>query len=217
MEPDELTSELTSELTRRLWLLRLGSGIVLTGFSGLDLHATPQPSLPPGLYLPSIDHLAHILKPEDSPKLPPAPLFFTVAEYQQILGLVGVMLGQDSETTPVPEIAAWIDLVVHDAAAVRQAAQSFTPAHRALASAFYGEAAVHELEPFDAQRVCRAGLSRLRAEPSRTLESLEASGDPFIGWLKHRVIEGFYTSEAGLKELGYKGNSFYSVSPGCDQ
>jgi len=27
---------------------------------------------------------------------------------------------------------------------------------------------------------------------------------------------GFYTSKEGLKELDYKGNSFYSVSPGCD-
>lgn len=213
MDPDELASE----WTRRLWLLRLGSGVVLTGFSGLDLHATPQPPLPPGLYLPSIDHLAHVLKPEGSPKIPTAPLFFSAAEYQQIVGLIGVMLGQDTATAPVPEIAAWIDLLVHDAAAVRRAAQSLTTAHRALASAFYGEAAVHELESFDAQQVCRAGLGRLRAEPSRTLESWEAGGDPFIVWLKRRVIEGFYTSEAGLKELGYKGNSFYSVSPGCDE
>ena len=212
MEPDEFTDE----LTRRLWLLRLGSGVVLTGFSGLDLNATPQPPLPPGLYLPSIDHLAHVLKPEDSSKFAPAPLFFTAAEYRQIVGLVSTMLGQDPGATPVPEIAAWIDLLVHDAAAVREATQSLAPAHRALASAFYGEAAVHELETFDAQQVCRAGLARLSAEPSGALEPLEAVGDPFIGWLKHRVIEGFYTSEAGLKELGYMGNSFYSVSPGCD-
>jgi hypothetical protein len=208
MEPDELT--------RRLWLLRLGSGVVLTGFSGLDLNAAPQPPLPPGLYQPSIDHLAHVLKPEDSQKIPPAPLFFNAAEYQQIIGLVGRMLGQGPETTPVPEIASWIDLLVHDAAAVRQAARSISPAQRALASASYGEGKVHELETFDAQQVCRAGLARLVVEPSRTLESLEAGGDLFIGWLKRRVIEGFYTSEAGLKELGYTGNSFYSVAPGCE-
>jgi hypothetical protein len=209
MEPDELT--------RRLWLLRLGGGVVLTGFSGLDLDATEQSPLPPGLYQPSIDRLAHVLKPADRAEVPSAPLFFTAAEYRQIAVLAGRMLGEDPGTAPLPEIAAWIDLLVHDADAVRNAAQSLSPAHRALANAFYAEAAVHELETFDAQQVCRAGLARLGAEPSRTLESWEAGGDPFIAWLKRRVIEGFYTSEAGLKELGYTGNAFYSVSPGCDR
>ena len=204
------------EFTRRLWLLRLGGGAVLTGFGGLDLDAAPQPALPPGLYRPSIDHLAHVLKPVESAQGPYAPLFFTTAEYQKLAGLVGAMLGEDPATTPVPEIGAWIDLLVNDAAAVRKAAQSLSPAHRALASAFYGEEAVHELETFDAQQVCRAGLARLDAEPLPTLAALEAGGDPFIGWLKRRVIEGFYTSQAGLNELDYKGNAFYSVSPGCD-
>lgn len=208
MEPDELT--------RRLWLLRLSGGAVLTGLSGLDLDAAPQPPLPPGLYRPSIDHLAHVLKPVEHAEAPSAPLFFTSAEYQRIVGLVARILGEDPGTPPVPEIAAWIDLLVYDAAAVRRAAESLSPGHRALASAFYGEAAVHELETADAQQVCRAGLARFSAEPSRALESLEASGDPFIGWLKRRVIEGYYTSRVGLEELGYKGNSFYSVSPGCD-
>jgi len=209
MEPDEFT--------RRLLLLGFGGGAVLTGFSGLDLEAAPLPPLPPGLYQPSIDHLAHVLKPVAGAEIPSAPLFFTHAEYPQIEALVGRMLGEDPGNSPVPEISAWIDLLVHDAAVAREAAHSLTPAHRALASAFYGEVAVHELETFDAQQICRAGLARLSADPSLTLESLETGGDPFIGWLKRRVIEGFYTSQEGLKELDYKGNSFYSVSPGCDR
>src|ERR1017187_9682436 len=137
MEPDEFT--------RRLWLLRLGSGVVLTGFSGLDLEAAAQSPLPPGLYQPSIDHLAHVLKP------------VAAAEYQQLKDLVGRTLGEDPGTPPVPEITAWIDLLVRDAAAVREAAQSLSPAHRGLAVAFYGEEAAHKRETFDAQQVCRAG------------------------------------------------------------
>ena len=207
MEPDELT--------RRLWLLRLGSGAVLTGLSSPDLEAAVQPPLPPGLYQPSMDHLAHALKAAAEPAPPSSPLFFSAAEYQQLQNLVAQMLGEEPKTPPVPEITAWIDLLVRDAAAVREAARSLSPAHRALASAFYGETAVHELESFDAQQVCRAGLARLKTEPPPTLESLESGGDPFVRWLKSRVIEGFYTSQIGLKELDYKGNSFYSVSPGC--
>ena len=51
------------ELSRRMWLLRLGSGALLAGCSGIDLPAADPVKLPPGLYQPSIDHLAHVLKP----------------------------------------------------------------------------------------------------------------------------------------------------------
>jgi len=204
------------ELSRRMWLLRLGSGALLAGWSGIDLGAAEGAKLPPGLYEPSIDHLAHVLKPASGDAQAYAPLFFEAAEYRQVQELVGRMLGEEMGTPPVPEITAWIDLIVHDAAEVRRAARALSPEHRALAAGFYGEAAVRELETLDVQEICRAGLARLNAGPSVTLESLESQGDTFIRWLKHRVIEGFYTSQAGLKELDYKGNSFYSVSPGCD-
>jgi hypothetical protein len=200
MEPDEVT--------RRLWLLRIGSGAALTGLTNLDLQAAAGPPLPAGLYEPNADHLAHVLKPIAEVETPTAPQFFTAAEYQQLATLIGAMLGEDPSTPPVPEIAAWIDRIVHDAVAVREAARSLSPDHRTLAIAFYGEEAVRELETFDAQQLCRAGLAGQ--------VTLESAADPFIAWLKHRVIEGFYTSQQGLHELNYKGNSFYSISPGCN-
>jgi hypothetical protein len=202
--------------SKRVWLLRLGSGALLAGWSGIDLGAAEGVKLPPGLYEPSIDHLAHVLQPAPHDAQPSAPLFFEAAEYRQVQGLVGRILGEEPGTPPCPEITAWIDLIVHDAAEVRGAARSLSPEHRALAVGFYGEAAVQELETLDVQKISRAGLARLSADPSVSLESLESQGDAFIGWLKHRVIEGFYTSQAGLKELDYRGNSFYSISPGCD-
>jgi hypothetical protein len=204
------------ELNRRVWLLRLGSGALLAGWSGIDLAAAEGVKLPEGLYEPSIDHLAHVLKPAPHDAQSTAPLFFGAAEYRQLQDLVARMLEEEPGTSPVPEITAWIDLTVHNAADVRDAARSLSPEHRALAVGFYGEAAVQELETLDVQGICRSGLARLHAEPSVTLESLESQGDAFIRWLKHRVIEGFYTSQVGLKELDYKGNSFYSISPGCD-
>jgi hypothetical protein len=204
------------DLSRRMWLLRLGSGAMLSGWSGIDLGTAESVKLPQGLYEPSIDHLAHVLKPAPNDAQPAAPRFFGAAEYRQLQDLVARMLDEEPGTPPLPEITAWIDLIVHDAAEVREAARSLSPDHRALAAGFYGEAAVLELETLDVQEICRAGLARLRAEPSVTLESLESQGDAFIRWLKRRVIEGFYTSQAGLKELDDKGNSFYSISPGCD-
>ncbi|MFN7995907.1 MAG: hypothetical protein U0Q18_20010 [Bryobacteraceae bacterium] len=204
------------ELTRRLWLLRLGAGAALTGWSGIELEAAGPTALPPGLYEPSVDHLAHVLKPLPANTAPPKPLFFTSSEFEQLQQLVARMLGEGVSTPPVPEIAVWIDLIVHDSAAIRERARSLSATDRALAAGFYGEASVRELETVDAQEICRTGLARLQASPSASLESLESGGDAFILWLKHRVIEGFYTSQQGLKELDYKGNSFYSTPPGCD-
>ncbi len=196
------------ELTRRDWLLQVSSGMALSGLTSQDLSADAEAPLPPGLFQPSADHLAHVLKPVAAGESWPSPLFFAVKEYQQLAGLVAMILGEDPGTPPVPEITAWIDLLVHDGAAVREAARLLSPAHRTLAIAYYGEEAVYELETFDAQQVCRAGLAR----PGE-----QAEDDPFIAWLKRKVIEGFYTSQQGLKELDYKGNSFYSISPGCDR
>jgi len=197
------------ELTRRLWLLQIGAGAAL---GNLDLQAAPASSLPAGLYAPSVDHLVHVLKPQTAIPLPPQPLFFSAAEYQQLQRLIAKMLGEDPGKPPVPEIAAWIDLLVYDAAAVREAARLLSPAHRVLAIAFYGEERVRELETLDAQQICRVGLARWSADSPLTTES---ANDPFIGWLKRRVIDGFYTSQVGLRELDYQGNSFYANSPGC--
>ncbi len=37
----------------------------------------------------------------------------------------------------------------------------------------------------------------------------------FLSFLKRRAFEGYYTSCQGLRELAYRGNSFYAESPGC--
>ena len=55
------------EFTRRAWILRLGGATILTGFSGSGLDAqesgaSESGKLPPGLYQPSLDHLAHAPK-----------------------------------------------------------------------------------------------------------------------------------------------------------
>ena len=36
-----------------------------------------------------------------------------------------------------------------------------------------------------------------------------------VDYLRKMAIDGYYTSKEGLKELDYRGNSFYSESPGC--
>jgi gluconate 2-dehydrogenase subunit 3-like protein len=140
------------------------------------------------------------------------------------------------------EIAEWIDLVVFNSAAVRGAARKLSAQHRALAIAYYGSEAVHKLETEDWQKTWREGLHWLAEESARRYgkafldlsksqqvelftsisderpeKALNQAGTRLFSLLKTQVIRGFYTSQAGLKELNYKGNTFYVDCPGCNE
>lgn len=223
------------ELSRRAWILRLGGATILTGSSGVGLHAqenaarpggaSATSSLPPGLYQPSLDHLAHALKTVTAPLPAPPPPYFSPEDATLIQELVALMLGEEPSTPPIPEIARWIDLIVGRSDGVHAAARSLSPAHRRLAADYYGEDAVHELETEQPQAICRDGLAAMKLVGFKSLDpaarlarlvDLENANDQFIAWLKRRALDGFYTSKEGLRELDYKGNSFYAESPGCD-
>lgn len=226
--------------TRRQWLMRLAGGTVLAGWSGVDLTAA---ELPPGVFEPSRDHLGHVLAGH-----PMAvggetelvqirtgtfqPVFFQPDQYSMLLQLAAIILGEAPDAAIVHEIAEWIDLTVSEAAAVRTAARSLSPPHRALAIHHYGAEEVRHLEDFDAQKVVHDGFAWLEAEAhgfsalnsGEQLALVRRMSDPepenpgtrFFTYLKTRVVDGFYTSRAGLDELGYRGNAFYASPPGCE-
>jgi len=236
-------------LTRRRWLMQLGGGVVLAGWTGADLDAA---ELPPGVYEASREHLGHAL--EGHPVAPGGetelvelraaafqPAFFSRDEYQTMLRLTAVLLGDKLETPVAHEIGEWIDLTVSEAAAVRTAALALSSPDRMLAIHFYGASAARKLEEFDAQKIVREGLAWLDAtslrKHGRGFNALHATeqvvvvesiadnradrGSPnrgtlFFTFLKEQVIHGFYTSRAGLDELGYRGNAFYASPPGCE-
>ena len=235
-------------LTRRRWLMQLGGGVVLAGWTDADLEAA---ELPPGIYEASRKHLGHALAghpvaPGGETELVELrgafqPLFFSRHEYQTMLRLAAMLLGEAPEAPVVREIAEWIDLIVSDAAAVRTAARGLSPLNRTLAIHFYGAGAVRRLEEFDAQTIVRDGLAWLEATsrskhgrgfnstgPAERLAIVESIADNradrgsqnpgtlFFTFLKERVITGFYTSRTGLDELGYRGNAFYASPPGCE-
>ena len=148
--------------------------------------------------------------------------------------------GEEREGT-IREMAEWIDLVVSKAAAVRDAAHRISPQHRALAVAYFGKEAVEKLETDDPGRVCRDGLkwlddrsTKLHGSPFLKLDQArqievarsaasdlssptpnENAGSAFLAYLSSQTVLGWYTSRLGLKELGYKGNSFSVECPGC--
>jgi len=188
-------------LTRREWLLSLGSAVVLAGTSGAPVElwaaqdAAPGPgALPPGLYLPAPEHLAHALSGDDPfhsipagaeteytrPRTGPfVPQAFTRDEFRIIRRLVEIILGEDLHDVsekPVPgapatiydEVAEWIDLVVASAPAVRAQARGLSAGQRAVAAGYFGsDEPLQELATFEPERVCRNGLAWLGGESQR--------------------------------------------------
>jgi hypothetical protein len=208
-------------MTRREWFMQLGAGVVLAGCSASDLDAA---ELPPGVYEPSRDHLSHALAGHSLDAGSETELvtvrspYFKPDEAPGIVILTAALLGEKPDSTVVREVADWIDLTVGESSAVRNAARALTPAHRTLAVHYYGAKAVQELEERDPQAICREGLALLRSGNPGDSIDLRAISDgrpEFFTYLKARVIEGFYTSRAGLEELGRGNPNFYASPPGC--
>lgn len=189
--------------------------------------------LPPGLYLPSSEHLGHALMSAGTFQSP-APRFFSPPEFAIIRKIAELILGEEPGTPVAGEVAAWIDLKVSSSAGVRAAATGLESQYRTLAIAYYGGASVHDIESFDPQTICREGLAWLRErgdfvslDANRQIELLnsisdarpdkndENAGTRFFAFIKSETIRGFYTSRTGLKELDFRGNGFYASSPGC--
>lgn len=256
---DSSSEESRDQTTRREWLLRLGETVALAGVSGLVPEAVAErlttektniSGLPPGLYAPSADHLAHALgnasnlyisRPGSETeyvqpaRVPYHPQFFSEQEFQIVKRIAEIVLGKVSPAA-LSQTAQWIDLYIHSAAGVLEAAQHLDPLHRAVAIAYYGEPFVKDQESSNPQRVAREGLAVLHQASLERYKTgfLEATGpeqtdlinsihavqteDPlrkFFELIRNEAIRGYYTSAEGLKELNYKGNTFHGQCPGC--
>ena len=233
----------------------------------LSALASQKPGLPPGLFEASSEHMAHaLIGDERFLKIPPGsetdyvrpregsfkPHFFSPHEFEVVTRLVRLILGEISEPSgteqetqggrdaTLTEVAEWIDLVVANAASVREAARRLAPEHKAVAVRYYGSEAVERLESADPEKTCREGLEWLEEESRklfsgaflnledsqqvRVMDSIsDARPDParenpgtrLFVFLKRETVRGFYTSRLGLRELNYKGNAFYVECPGC--
>ena len=167
---------------------------------------------------------------------PVQPLFFSRPELDVVTRLVRILLG-NVDARALSETIAWIDLRLQTDAGTRVAARNLDPLHRALAVAHHGQDRMVELETVDSQAIVRTGLQLLERQ------SRERFGREFLGLtgeaqtdlvrdishtppesplgrcyllLRREAIRGYFTSQAGLTELDYKGNAVYGVCPGCE-
>lgn len=221
-------------MNRRDWMITAIAAVGLPAESlSAETDANPKPPLPPGLYLPSTDHLTYALM-NGGQFQAGAPQFFSSSEFAIIRRIAGLILGEEAPGDASEDAAAWIDLHVSHAAGVRAAALRLDPLHHALAIGYYGAPAIHENESYDPQGICREGLAWLAGKgnflsldtagqvaildsisDARPDKHIEDAGTRFFALIKSEIVRGFYTSRAGLKELDFKGNGFYASSPGC--
>ena len=189
------------------------------------LSAQIAPAIPPGSE-------TGYVQPRQGPF---EPQFFSPDEFKAVTRLVEILLGK-VDPAALAEAAEWVDLRFHSAAGVHDAVRRLDPLHRALAVAYYGEAHVVELETSDPQAIARTGMAALdesSQELGRPFLDLPASQQAdlvremsqapqetplrrFYDLLRREAIHGYYTSRAGLQELDYKGNAYYSECPGCE-
>ena len=248
-----------NEVTRRQWILILGRLGAIAGFSGVVpefaaalsvAEGVGNKALPPGLYYPSEDHLSHALGDVGSHKIVPGseteyvqpssgpfrPQFFSGKEFELVTKIIQILLGE-VDSRALSQVVSWLDLHLHSAAGVREAALKLDPLHRALAVAYYGESPVRELETADPQSVMRSGLAALEqlsfeqydrgflaldaAQQTKLVAISTAKSDgplrELFEILRAEAVRGYYTSAEGLKDLDYKGNWYYAASPGCER
>jgi Gluconate 2-dehydrogenase subunit 3 len=254
-------TETIDGLTRRQWVLILGRLAAVAGFSGIvpELPAAlaaageqQLTALPPGLYYPAEEHLAHALGDIGSVhEIPPGcetdyvrpvsgpfrPQFFSQEELEVVTRIIHIVLGEVDSGT-LSQVVNWLDLYLHSATGVREAAQTLDPLHRALAIAYQGDSALRELENADPQSVFGSGLAALQqlsveqyargfcaldhAQQANLVATIsratpDSSLRKFFEILRTEAIRAYYTSRAGLKDLDYKGNWYYAVCPGCER
>jgi hypothetical protein len=170
------------------------------------------------------------------PRGPFQPVFFSRQELDLVTRLVGVLLGS-VDARALSETIAWLDLRLQSDVGIRRAARTLDPSHRALAVAHYGEARVVELETVDSQAIVRTGLKLLEQQSRERfgrefLELAATAQTDFVRdisrtppesplgrcylFLRREAIRGYFTSQAGLTDLNYKGNAVYGACPGCE-
>jgi len=140
----------------------------------------------------------------ESPSMPTAAglRFFTDAEYRTLARLVSLIIPSD-ETPGAREarVEDWIDFIVSESDEARQR--------------LYRDGLLR-LSRSCRERHGRDFASLPDAVQEEALQETSRLDAPFFRALKDDTVFGFYTSEVGLRELRWGGQSAHSECPGCD-
>ena len=177
-----------SEITRRDAVRRIGLALMATG--AIDRLAAQE-----------IHHLAAIAQSPAAGK-DYTPLSFTAAEYKTLERLTDLIMPVENGNPGAlaAGAAAWIDTISSENDTLKRI---YRNGFAWLDGAMKKRGAVDFVSATPAQQTAMLDLIAYRRNDSPEL----APGIEFFAWVRRMTVDAFYTSEIGIKDIDYRGNS----------
>ena len=176
-----------SEISRRDALRRLGAALIATG--ALDRAAAQE-----------VHHMAG--QTAAAAGVAYQPKTFSVHQYRTLERLTDLILPVENGApgAAAAGCAAWIDMISSE----NEQLQGIYPRGFAwLDGAMKTRGATDFVSAAPDQQTALLDLIAYRKNETAEL----AGGIEFFTWVRRMTVDAFYTSEIGIKDIGYKGNS----------
>lgn len=164
--------------------------------------------------LQAAQHAHKIVKQEKAaaPSAAYTPKFFTARQYQTLRALCQTIIPSDDQSGGASEAGApeFIDLLTSENKEYQRRLGGGLLWLDATCNAKFGKAYL-ECPPADQQAILDLIAYRKNAEKDSSL----STGVHFFEFLRNLTADGFFTSEIGIKYLGYVGNDYLAEFPGC--
>jgi gluconate 2-dehydrogenase gamma chain len=158
---------------------------------------------------------AHSVITEENAKAPPGgytPKFFKLAEYQTLQALCQAIIPPDGRSGGALEARApeFIDLLTSENEDYQRRLGGGLLWLDATCLRRYDKLYLH-CSPAEQKEILDLIAYRANAEKDSSL----AAGIGFFAFLRDLTVDGYFTSEMGIRYLEYTGNTFLSEFPGC--
>jgi len=180
----------------------------LKGIAGIGVSL---PVLNSNLLAQEHQHGNHAQATKAAPAKTPAKAKFFSADQMALIGTISELIIPTDDHSPgaiAAEVPAFIDLMISEAPAETKKAWTDGLAAMDKASQDKNGAAFNKATK-EQQVALLTEISKNEAKPQTTEEK-------FFRTIKNMTIDGYYTSEIGIKqELQYKGNTYLKEFKGC--
>lgn len=177
-------------------------------------NAVPMGSVLTLIPLQAAQH-AHKMVKQEKAKAPSgayAPKFFTAHQYRTLQAMCQTIIPPDEQSGGAIEAGApeFIDLLTSENKDYQRRLGGGLIWLDAICNEKFGKAYL-ECAPADQKLILDIIAYRKNAEKDSTL----STGVHFFEFLRNLTADGFFTSEIGIKYLGYVGNDYLAEFPGC--
>ena len=189
----------TDSLTRRAILKSLTIGAV----AGSVMHVIPAEAA---------EQAHHMIEAEKEIAGTYAPKFFDAASYKTLQALCEAILPSDADAGGAIEAGApeFIDLLTSENADYQSELGGGLKWLDSTCKTRFSKAFL-ECSQEQQKEILDLIAFRKNAEKNEVL----TQGVEFFSLLRNMTADGFFTSKAGIKYLGYKGNTYLTHFPGC--